>query len=129
MDHGIQNFAGIIIENDRGEILLVRRKNDDAYAIPWCRLSPGKTMDQCLQEKVLDLTGLKVSPVFLGPNEHIVENSHFISFDHIAHVNGQKPDYLKNNLNYRWVEPCKINTVSLVPLTRKLLEEHCRETP
>ncbi|UCF31949.1 MAG: NUDIX domain-containing protein [bacterium] len=124
MERGIENFAGVIIENDNGEILLVRKIDDYAYAIPWCRVRPGQTLHHCLRERVRDLTGLTIHPVFIGPNEHIEETSHFISFDHVARVNGNTHHYQRDDLDYLWVRPEDLNTVPLVPLTRKVLAQY-----
>ena len=124
MEKGIENFAGVIIENDQGEVLLVRNENDYAYAIPWCRISPGLTLEECLKRKVKDLTGLSIHPVFLGPNEHIIEDSHFISFDHVARIDSSKHHYHRDDLDYLWVDPAEFQTVPMVPLTRKVLERY-----
>lgn len=126
MEKGIESFAGVVIENNQAEILLVRKLDDYAYAIPWCRVRPGQTLSECLRSRVMDLTGLTVHPVFMGPNEHIEEDSHFISFDHIARIDGETHHYQRDDLDYLWVRPDDLGTVPLVPLTRKLLEGYCK---
>ncbi len=124
MGSRIENFAGVVIENNRGEVLVVRKLDDYAYAIPWCRVLPGQSLQDCLKERVRDLTGLAVQPVFLGPNEHIEKNSHFISFDHIARIDGDSHHYQRDDLEYLWVAPAELDNVPLVPLTRKLLAQY-----
>jgi len=110
VEEKIQNFAGVIIENAEGQILLVKKIDQYAYAIPWCRILPGKPLQECLRERVMDLTGLSIQPVFLGPSEHIEADLHFISFDHTA-------DYL-------WAEPGELPGIPMVPLTRRILDKH-----
>jgi hypothetical protein len=127
MEPGIENFAGVIIENKEGEILLVRKLQHYAYAIPWCRIIPGKNLQECIVERVRDLTGIFIQPVFLGPSEHIKDNSHFISFDHVATVDVGKQHYERDDLDYRWIYPCDFHSVPLVPLTQDILERYCRD--
>jgi len=124
MEPGIQNFAGVIIQNSRGEILLVRKVDQYAYAIPWCRIIPGKSLQECLVERVRDLTGISIHPVFLGPNEHIEEDSHFISFDHTARIDSDEHHYVREGLDYLWAGADQLITVPLVALTRQILEKH-----
>ena len=124
MEPGIENFAGVIIENEDGQILLVRKVEQYAYAIPWCRVTPGKTLQQCLMERVMDLTGFSIQPVFLGPNEHIMENNHFISFDHTAKIASGEHHFVREGLDYLWAGVRELMTVPLVPLTRQILEKY-----
>jgi ADP-ribose pyrophosphatase YjhB (NUDIX family) len=126
MEPGIENFAGVIIENREGEVLLVRKLEQYAYAIPWCRIIPGKNLQECIIERVRDLTGISIHPVFLGPSEHIEDDSHFISFDHVANVETSKHHYARDDLDYLWIHPCDFHTVPVVPMTRNILERYCR---
>jgi len=124
MKEGIQSFAGVIIENSRGQILLVRKVEQYAYAIPWSRILPGKPLKESIRERVMDLTGLSIQPVFLGPSEHISGNSHFISFDHTARINASEHHYTREGLDYLWAGPGELPGVPMVPLTRQILEEY-----
>ncbi len=127
MESGIENFAGVIIENREGEILLVRKSQNYAYAIPWCRIIPGKNLQECIIERVKNMTGISIHPVFLGPSEHIEKDSHFISFDHVASVDTSEHHYVRDDLDYLWIYPCDFHTVPVVPLTRSILERYCTE--
>jgi hypothetical protein len=124
LEPGIESFAGVIIENPASEVLLVRKLEHYAYAIPWCRIVPGHPIQECLREKVLDLTGLAIEPVFLGPSEHIEDGSHLISFDHTARIDSSTHHYVKDNIEYLWAAPWELHTVPMVPLTRQILEQH-----
>lgn len=123
MEPGIENFAGVIIQNEKSEILLVRKLEQYAYAIPWCRITPGQGLQECLVDRVKDLTGLSIEPVFLGPSEHIEDDSHFISFDHIATINSQEHHYVREGLDYLWAGVGELITVPMVALTRQILEK------
>jgi len=127
MEPGIENFAGVIIENEKGEILLVRKVEHYAYAIPWCRVIPGKSLQQCLMDRVMDLTGFTIQPVFLGPNEHILENNHFISFDHTARIETGEHHFVREGLDYLWAGVSELKTIPLVALTRQILEKFFRD--
>ncbi len=124
MEPGIENFAGVIIENKEGEVLLVKKLQHYAYAIPWCRVTPGKSLQQCLMDRVMDLTGLSIQPVFLGPSEHIEEDNHFISFDHTAKIDSGKHHYVREGLDYLWAGADELITIPLVALTRQILEKY-----
>jgi ADP-ribose pyrophosphatase YjhB (NUDIX family) len=127
MERGIENFGGVVIENTEGEILLARKLDDYAYALPWCRIRPGQSLTECISNRVMDLTGLTIHPVFVGPNEHIEEGSHFISFDHMARIDSKTHHYSRDDIDYLWVHPNDLETVPLVPLTRKMLANYCKE--
>ena len=124
MEPGIENFAGVIIQNARGETLLVRKMDQYAYAIPWCRIIPGKNLQECLMERVMELTGLSIQPVFLGPSEHIEGDNHFISFDHTAKIDSVEQHFVREGLDYLWAGVDELITVPLVALTRQILEKH-----
>ena len=124
MRENIQNFAGVIIFNREKEILLIKKTGQYAYAIPWCRIVPGVPLNQCLRDRVMDLTGLSVQPVFLGPSEPIHGDSHFISFDHTASVDIRQHRFNREGLDYLWIKPEGLMTVPLVPLTRQILESY-----
>ncbi len=121
---GIDNYAGIIIVNNRGQILLVKKLDDYAYAIPWCRIQPGETIQDCLKRKVKDLTGLSIEPAFLEPNEHIGEDLHQISFDHLARIDGETHHYVRDDLDFLWMNPGDFQELPLVLLTRKTIERY-----
>jgi hypothetical protein len=124
MEERIQSFAGVIIQNPKGQVLLVRKIEQYAYAIPWCRILPGKTLQDSLRERVLDLTGLSIKPVFLGPSEHIALGAHFISFDHTAKVNVNEHHYVREGLDYLWAGSGELLNIPMVPLTRQILERY-----
>jgi hypothetical protein len=72
----------------------------------------------------MDLTGLSIQPVFLGPSEHIKEGNHFISFDHTAKIDSSEHHYVRDGLDYLWAGAEELFTVPLVALTRQILERH-----
>jgi hypothetical protein len=124
VDEKIQNFAGVIVENAEGQVLLAKKIEQYAYAILWCRIVPGRPLQDCLRERVMDLTGLSIQPVFLGPSEHIDGGSHFISFDHTAKVEADRHHYIREGIDYLWAGPEELPGIPMVPLTRQILEKH-----
>lgn len=124
MQPGIESFAGVIIVNPAGQVLLARKLDQYAFAIPWCRIVPGKPLRQCLRERVIGLTGLEVEPVFLGPSEHIEAGEHLISFDHRAAINIHQHHFVRDDIEFLWALPDDLHSLPLVPLTRQILEKH-----
>lgn len=67
-ENGIEKFiAGAIITNDKGEILLVKRKQDDfmggIYEIPSGNLEKGESIYEALLRETKEETNLKVKKV------------------------------------------------------------------
>jgi len=124
LKENIESFAGAIIFNQDGKVLLAKKMEQYAYAIPWCRVVPGIPLQQCLREKVRNLTGLSIQPVFLGPSEHIHGNTHFISFDHTAFIDARCHPFNREGLDYLWAKPENLLGIPLVPLTRQILESY-----
>lgn len=125
---GIECFAGVVIVNRKGDILLIKDRDDYAYAIPWCRVRPGKTIRECLAARVKNLTGLEIEPVFLEPSEYIEDTSHHISFDHVAVVGTDVHYFTRDNLDYLWINPAAYATIRLVPMTRKIIKSYIRRS-
>lgn len=65
------------VQDDEGHILLIRRTDNDLYAIPGGGLELGETLTQAVQREVLEETGIDVEVtgllgVFSNP-EHLIE--------------------------------------------------------
>lgn len=66
-----------VIQNDAGQLLLIRRTDNDLYAIPGGGVELGETLTQTVQREVLEETGINVQVtglvgVYSDP-EHVIE--------------------------------------------------------
>ncbi|MHB9146576.1 MAG: NUDIX hydrolase [Symbiobacteriia bacterium] len=64
--------AGVIIENEAGRILLMRRADNGAWGIPGGMMEPGESLEETARREVREETGLEVRSmrlldVFSGP--------------------------------------------------------------
>ena len=71
--------ASAVVANDRGEILLQRRSDNDLWSIPGGAMEPGETIRQTAIREVREETGIEVAPtrlvgIYSDPN-HLVEYS------------------------------------------------------
>jgi mutator protein MutT len=69
--------ASAIIENDQGEILLHRRRDNNSWALPGGTMEFGESIAETVIREVKEETGLEVEPislvgVYTDPN-HVIE--------------------------------------------------------
>lgn len=69
--------ASAIIENDQGQILLHRRRDNDSWALPGGTMEYGESIAETVKREVKEETGLEIEPislvgVYTDPN-HVVE--------------------------------------------------------
>ncbi|GGH19905.1 NUDIX hydrolase [Paenibacillus segetis] len=57
----ILNFAGAIITNEEGQILLQRRKDKDAWGFPGGAMEIGESAEETAKREVEEETGLKIN--------------------------------------------------------------------
>ncbi|MDR0271599.1 NUDIX hydrolase [Paenibacillus sp.] len=57
----ILNFAGVIITNKEGQILLQRRRDKDAWGFPGGAMKIGESADETAKREVEEETGLKIN--------------------------------------------------------------------
>ena len=53
--------ADALVQNERGDVLLVRRADDGRWAMPGGWIDPGETPEQAVVREVAEETGLQVS--------------------------------------------------------------------
>jgi ADP-ribose pyrophosphatase YjhB (NUDIX family) len=66
-----------VVQDDQGRLLLIRRTDNDLYAIPGGALELGETLTQTVHREVLEETGIEVQVtgligVYSDPN-HVIE--------------------------------------------------------
>ncbi|WMT39724.1 NUDIX hydrolase [Paenibacillus sp. D2_2] len=57
----ILNFAGAIITNEEGQILLQRRRDKDAWGFPGGAMEIGESADETAKREVEEETGLRIN--------------------------------------------------------------------
>jgi mutator protein MutT len=60
---GMRAGADALVQNERDEVLLVRRADDGRWAMPGGWVDPGETPEQAVVREVAEETGLQVSSI------------------------------------------------------------------
>ena len=64
-EHFIHPAARILVENQNGEFLMIRRIDNDKWGIPAGALEEGETIEQCAVREVQEQTGIVVNKLVL----------------------------------------------------------------
>jgi len=83
----IHPAARIIIENDRGEILFIRRTDDDRWGLPAGGLEEGEDIESCIRREVQEETGLELH------NLQVIGISSRPDRESVIYPNGDKVQY------------------------------------
>ena len=74
---GARAGADALVQNQRGEVLLVRRADDGRWAMPGGWVDPGETPEQAVVREVAEETGLQVSAPRLVHTERRPRSVHY----------------------------------------------------
>lgn len=69
--------ADALVQNEQGEVLLVRRADDGRWAMPGGWVDPGETPEQAVVREVAEETGLQVSAPHLVHTKQRPQSVHF----------------------------------------------------
>ena len=69
--------ADALVQNERGDLLLVRRADDGRWAMPGGWVDPGETPEQAVVREVAEETGLQVSAARLAHTEQRPQSVHY----------------------------------------------------
>ena len=120
--HGVEVVVGIVIENPKGEILLVKSpKWGDKWTIPGGHVDPGENIFKTAIREAKEETGLNCQAVAIftaGENINSPEfhrPAHFVGFGVYCQSDGNNlkldGDELKE---YLWITPENVNKVNFM---------------
>ncbi|MEK7142770.1 MAG: NUDIX domain-containing protein [Patescibacteria group bacterium] len=110
---GVEVVGSAIIENNKGEILLVRSpKWSNKWTMPGGHIEPDETISKALEREAEEETGLKLKPIKIIAFGELINSkdfhrpAHFIYFDLLckAKTENVKIDN-KEVKDFKWVKP------------------------
>ena len=115
------------VRDEVGRLLLIRRTDNDLYAIPGGALELGETLTQTVQREVMEETGIAVTVtgligVYSDP-EHVIEFTdgevrQEFSICFRANPTGGEPRTSDESKEVLWVAPADLDALNIHPSIR-----------
>lgn len=110
---GVEVVGSTIIENNKGEILLVKSpKWSNKWLMPGGHIDPGEKIIKALERETKEETGLKIKPINIIAFGELINSkdfhrpAHFIYFDLLAKTLTKKIKIDNKEIkDYKWVKP------------------------
>ncbi len=131
---GIELAGGVIIENDKGEILLVQcSKWGNKWILPGGHIEPGETIVASQLREAEEETGLKLRPIAITSWGELINSrnfhrpAHFVYFDVYCKIAGGefKLDN-KELIAYKWLTPAAALKLDLAESYDKSIEDYIK---
>jgi ADP-ribose pyrophosphatase YjhB (NUDIX family) len=116
-----------VVQDDQGRLLLIRRTDNDLYAIPGGALELGETLTQTVHREVLEETGIEVQVtgmigVYSDPN-HVIEFTdgevrQEFSICFRATPTGGEPRTSDESKEVLWRDPDALDLLNIHPTIR-----------
>jgi ADP-ribose pyrophosphatase YjhB (NUDIX family) len=126
------------IINDSGKLLMIRRTDNDLYAIPGGALELGETISECAIREVEEETGINIETtgvigIYSDP-EHVIaftdgEVRQEFSICLRAHVVSGELRTSNESKEVLWVEPGKLDELNIHPSIRLRIKHGFDERP
>jgi ADP-ribose pyrophosphatase YjhB (NUDIX family) len=121
--------ANVVVTNDAGEILLIRRSDNDNWALPGGAMDPGESISHCGVREVEEETGIRCEitrlvGVYTNPGHVILYTSNGevrqeCSLVFTGRMVGGEPRASSESLDVRWVPAGEINDYQMHPSMRQ----------
>lgn len=129
---GVEVVGSAIIENNKGEILLVRSpKWSNKWTMPGGHIELGETISEALEREAEEETGLKLKPIKIIAFGELINSkdfhrsAHFIYFDLLckAKTENVKIDN-KEVKDFKWVTPKNALKMDLAESYDKTIKDY-----
>ncbi|EFM10649.1 NUDIX hydrolase [Paenibacillus curdlanolyticus YK9] len=118
--------AAAIIENERGQILIARRKKgksqEGMWEFPGGKIEQGESAEACLRRELLEEMQIEIRPyAYFGVNDHYYGATHIRLIAYIAtYVSGVIT--LVDHDDYRWVRREELGEFDFAPADVRFVE-------
>lgn len=126
--------ANVVVLNDAGEFLLIRRTDNDNWALPGGAMDPGESMTQTAVREVEEETGILCEVtglvgVYTNPRHVILYTSNNevrqeFSLVYTAHAIGGEPRPSDESSEVRWVRGTDIDSYQMHPSMRQRINHY-----
>ncbi|MEU0559882.1 NUDIX domain-containing protein [Dactylosporangium sp. NPDC006015] len=115
--------ANVVVVNSSGELLLIRRMDNDNWALPGGAMDPGESMTDCAVRETLEETGIQVEVtglvgIFTDPRHIILYTSNGearqeFSIVYTARPIGGTPTPSSESREVHWVAPASVDGLQM----------------
>jgi 8-oxo-dGTP pyrophosphatase MutT (NUDIX family) len=131
--------ANVVVTNDAGEILLIRRSDNGNWALPGGAMDPGESLPECGVRETEEETGIGCEitglvGVYTNPRHVILYTSNGevrqeCSLVFVARMVGGEPTPSSESLDVRWVPAAEINDYQMHPSMRQRIGHFLERRP